>query len=79
MNKEADKQASKGFAKRAEALRNYFQKKSGVSDGAELKLNEISKKFLKEVSEVENQMAELRKKRNKLECLSFRRLSAHSE
>ncbi len=61
LNKEAEKQETKGFAKRAEMLRNYFQKKTGISNDAKLKFNELATNFQKESEKVNVEMKEVRK------------------
>jgi hypothetical protein len=61
LNKEAEKQQAKGFEKRAERLKNYFQKKTGISNEASLKLNELAVNFAKETESLNAQIKEIRK------------------
>lgn len=61
LNKEAEKQEAKGFAKRAEMLRNYLQKKTGISNEAKLKLNELATNFQKESEKLNIEIKEVRK------------------
>lgn len=61
LNKEAEKQETKGFTKRAEMLRNYFQKKTGISNEAKLKLNQLATNFQKESEKVNAEIKEVRK------------------
>ena len=61
LNKEAEKQQANGFEKRAEMLKNYFQKKTGISDEANLKLKELAAKFQKESERLNAEIKEFRK------------------
>jgi hypothetical protein len=61
LNKEADKQQSKGFPKRAEMVRNYFQKKTSVTPDARLKLNELAVNFQKERERLNSAIKEILK------------------
>lgn len=61
LNKEADKQQTKGFSKRAEMVRNYFQKKTGISDDARMKLSELAGNFQKERESINNAIKEVRR------------------
>jgi hypothetical protein len=61
LNKEAEKQQAKGVEKRAEMLKNYFQKKTGISNEALLKLNDLAANFAKETENLNAQIKEIRK------------------
>ncbi|MGI8467655.1 MAG: hypothetical protein ACR2N3_04310 [Pyrinomonadaceae bacterium] len=56
LNKEADKQQERGFQKRAEMVRSYFQRKTGITDDAKLKLNELAENFQKEYENLSKQI-----------------------
>lgn len=61
LNQEAEKQQAKGFEKRAEMLKNYFQRKTGISNEAKLKLDELAANFQKESENLNTQIKEVRK------------------
>lgn len=61
LNKEADKQEAKGFSKRAERVRSHFQKKTGISDEAKLKINQLAGTFQKENESLNSKIKEIRK------------------